>query len=191
MIHRIFVVPTRPDVPVDTAIDHWEQRHGSIFAATPHLSGYVQHRPSRPDQHRLGGRVCAEAWFTDREDEARAWASDHYVDVVTPDEHRFVDRPRAWVARIVGDEPLLGGPAVAGDVEVVLVGCDPADVAPGTRGRVLDVNLAGPDDGPAHVVLASVADNAAADALVADVTADVSFRSTVGAVLPPPGWPIS
>lgn len=187
MIHRIFVVPTRPDVPVDEAVDHWEQRHGAVFAATPHLAGYVQHRPSRSDQHRLGGRVCAEAWFDDRDAESRAWGSDHYRDVVTPDEERFVDRPRAWIARVVKEHALSGPAARPEGFEVVLTGCDPSAVPAGVGGRILELDRGGPDGGPPHVALLATVDEAAARSLADGLSADVVFVSTMATVLPPAG----
>lgn len=188
MVHRIFIVPTRPDVPVDDAVDHWEQRHGAVFAATPHLGGYVQHRPSRSDQHRLGGRVCAEVWFGDRDAESRAWGSDHYRDVVTPDEERFVDRPRAWVARVVEEHPLVGPPAGPEGSELLLAGCDPSSVPSDAGGRLLDLDRGGPDGGPPHVALLATGDDGAARALADGVAADLVFVSVVAAVLPPAGW---
>lgn len=183
--HRIFLVPTRPDVDVDVAIDHWELAHGAVFAATPGLGGYVQHRPTRPDQHRLGGRVCAEAFFADADAERRAWASDHYRGAVTRDEERFVDRAAAWAARVTSQRPLPrpAGPDVP--VEVVAVGCDPAAVPDDVGGRVLEVDRDGPTGGPAVALILGATDLARARELVVGLPADVAFVSSRVAVLPP------
>ena len=183
--HRVFLVPTRPDVDVDAAVDHWELAHGTVFAATPDLAGYVQHRPTRADQHRLGGRVCAEAFFADRDAERRAWSSEHYRGAVSDDEERFVDRSQAWAARVVAQVPL---PRPAGPdlpVEVVAVGCAPDAVPDDVGGHALTVDQDGPDGGPAVVLLLAAADLARARELADTLPADVAFVSSRVAVLPP------
>lgn len=183
---RLFVVPTRGDLPIRDAVDHWEQRHGAVFAATPDLDGYVQHRPTSAEQQRLGGRVCAEAWFSDPQAEVRAFGSAHYRGAVTEDEERFVDRSRAWVA-IVREESPTGPPAadIGGGLEVVAVGCDPASVPPEVPARLLVLDRPGPSGGPAVAVLAAVADEGAGRLLAEQLVADVAFVARPHAVKPP------
>lgn len=186
--HRLFLVPTRADVPVDEAIAHWTARHGAIFAATPELDGYVQHQPSAADQRRLGGRVCAEAWFTDRDAEARAFASQHYRTLVTTDEARFVDRSRAWTALVreestVGPAPVTG----AGVVEVVAFGVDGDALPTGTSARVLSLDRSVPGDCGQTVVIATVADEPSARALTDALSATVVFLARRADVKPPAG----
>lgn len=181
--HRLFVVPTRSDVDLDDAVDHWERRHGAIFAATPGLDGYVQHRPTRRDQRRLRGLVCAEAWFADADAEATAFASPHYRADVTADEQRFVDRTRAW-APLVRAEEQRGTPPGHLPVEVVAVGTAstlPDDVAV----RILTVDRASPSGGPPRVVIATLSGTEHARALAATLEADVIFVADRVAVLAP------
>ncbi len=185
--HRWFVVPTRDDVDLDDAVDHWERRHGAVFAATPGLGGYVQHQPTRADQRRLGGLVCAEAWFADRDAEAAAFATDHYRGPVTTDEHRFVDRSRAW-APLVRDEVVRGAVPDHLPVEVVAVGIDPdlVDDLPGDVAvRILTVDRPAPDGGPPCVLVATVAGPEAARDVAATLAAELVFVADRNPVLPP------
>lgn len=181
--HRWFVVPTRPDVDLDDAVDHWERRHGAVFAATPGLRGYVQHQPTRADQRRLGGLVCAEAWFADADAEASAFTTEHYRGAVTTDEHRFVDRSRAW-APLVRAEEVRGDPPTALPVEVVAVGFDTAPPE-GIAVRVLEVDRPAPGGGPPRVLVATVSGPDAARDLAATLPGDVVFVADRNPVLPP------
>lgn len=181
--HRLFVVPTRTDVGMDDAVDHWERRHGAIFAATPGLAGYVQHQPTRRDQRRLGGLVCAEAWFADANAEARAFASPYYLATVATDEQRFVDRALAWAPLVRAEEHRGTRPADL-PVEVVAVGTAsklPDNVAV----RILTVDRASPSGGPSRVVIATVSGTDHARALAATIEADWVFVADRAPVLSP------
>jgi hypothetical protein len=185
--HRWFVVPTRADVALDEAIDHWERRHGAVFAATPGLGGYVQHQPTRAEQRRLGGIVCAEAWFADADAEAAAFATDHYRGAVTTDEHRFVDRDRAW-APLVRAEMQRGTVPAHLPVEVVAVGIADAaveDLADDVAIRLLTVDRPPPDGGHPRVLVATVSGPGAARDLADHVVADLVFVADRNPVLPP------
>lgn len=181
--HRWFVVPTRGDVDLDDAIDHWERRHGAVFAATPGLGGYVQHQPTRADQRRLGGLVCAEAWFPDPAAEAAAFATDHYRGAVTTDERRFVDRPRAW-APLVRTEEQHGVVPVDLPVEVIAIGtrADPPD---GVATRVLTVDRPTPGGRPPRVLIATVSGPGAARDLASILDGDLVFVADRNPVLAP------
>lgn len=185
--HRLFVVPTRDDVDLDDAIDHWERRHGGVFAATPGLDGYVQHQPTRSEQRRLGGLVCAEAWFADAAAESAAFATEHYRGPVTTDERRFVDRDRAW-APLVRAEERRGALPDQLPVEVVAVGTARAVIdvlADEVALRLLTVDRPAPSGGPPHVLVATVAGPEPARALAATLTADLVFVADCNPVLPP------
>lgn len=100
MQHRIFLVPTRADVPWSTARRHWQDRHGEIFVSTPGLRWYTQNRPlTEPSRGR--GVVCSETSYESRQAERAAYSSRYYQDVVAPDEARFLDREGVWSARVV------------------------------------------------------------------------------------------
>lgn len=107
--HRIFVVPTGPVLGPSAARQHWEQRHGDIFTGTPGLLRYRQNRPVDEEWECGAARFCSETWYDDRETERAAYASDHYLEVVAPDEASFLDRDAAWSAVVLDDGALGPG----------------------------------------------------------------------------------
>ena len=104
MQHRIVVVDTLAELPVEAAQRHWRERHPGVYLPAPLLAGYVQNRPLEEEWDRLGTRsICSETWFADHAAERSSFTSDYYRDVVMPDESAFLDRGSAWFARVVSE----------------------------------------------------------------------------------------
>ncbi len=181
MQHRIIVVETLADVPVDSAQAHWRDRHAVVYAPTPLLAGYVQNRPLEEEWPRLGPRtICSETWFVDRDAERESFASDYYRDNVMPDEATFLDRATAWMGRFVG-EP--ASPVGRGRYRVLAFG---ADAITGTEADVLEVDRETWAGGAPRVLSLWLDDRARALEL-ARATPSFAFAAEPAIVVAPPG----
>jgi hypothetical protein len=93
----------------------------------PHLLGYVQNQPLRKWWPHLGYLACSETWFADRSCEAQAYASEWYVNQITPDEHSMFAREAAWSSAITSGSLLKDGPREG--FRVISFGGDEANLA--------------------------------------------------------------
>lgn len=164
MQHRIYLVPPCVGPDRDTSRDHWEQRHGRLFGATPGLLRYRQNRPIDEFWARGSALFCSETWFEDRRAEKAAYRSDFYRDVVTADERRFLDRDAAWTAVVTSEMPEPGA-----DFRALWFGDDPPAGLP-WRAVALDRGVPAPGRGSVLQV-ADVADPGHALPLFTDTAA--------------------
>ncbi|HSG78219.1 MAG TPA: hypothetical protein VLD62_01465 [Acidimicrobiia bacterium] len=171
---RIFIVPTRRDLDVAAAIGHWTGRHGEIFGATPEVGAYVQHQPSWADQERLGGIVCSEISFPDRETERRAFTCEYYETNVAPDEASFLERSDPYMPLIRSSE-VIGDSA--GDAEVLVFGWDGGGLPSGLAAEICELDREGPRGGPARLLMIRTSTGGRAQELAADLRGDIVFAA--------------
>ena len=171
---RIFVVPVRRDLVASEAVAHWMGSHGDLFAQTPEIGEYIQHLPTAADQQRLGGIVCSEISFVDKDTERRAFTCDYYVENVVPDENSFLATDEAWMALIRSSTP-HDGPG--GQFEALVFGWDGDGLPPGISAEVLDLDRPGPHGGPPVALVVRVGSAEAARAVSAGLTGDVVFAA--------------
>lgn len=143
--HRIFLVPPDSGLDPHVARTHWERRHPAVFARTPGLLGYRQHRAVAEQWRRGTALVCSETWFADRETERAAYRSDHYRNVVAEDEGRFLDRASAWSAVVLAGGEHLG--ATAQNWQVLWFDADPPAGAAAWNAVALGREVPGPGSG--------------------------------------------
>jgi hypothetical protein len=172
---RIFIVPTRRDLDLAEAVGHWTGRHGEVFGATPEVGAYVQHQPSWEDQVRLGGIVCSEISFPDKETERRAFTCDYYVAEVIPDEASFLQRDEPWMALITASER-VDGPG--GDIEVLVFGWDGNGLPEGVAAEICELDRPGPRSGPGRLLVLTAHDDVQAGRLRDAMTGDVVFAAS-------------
>lgn len=181
MVHRLFLVRTRPDLDRAAAQAHWRESHAPLFGANPGLRGYVQDRPLEEDWERLPFQACSETWFDDLFAERAAFASDYYRERVVADEERFLDRATAWRGRVVGVNG-VAAPAT-GRYRVLVFG---ARAIPGAGPvAVLHLDRPVPGDGPPRVLSAWTDDRAEARSL-AERAGGLAFAAEPALVVAPP-----
>jgi len=76
----------------------------------PGLVGYVQDRPRREWWIHLPYLACSETWFSDRETERAAYASDWYTQGIAVDEARMFGREEAWSSPVLEVQTVRPGP---------------------------------------------------------------------------------
>lgn len=168
MQHRIFLAPLRPGLPHAEAHGHWCSNHGRLMLDLPHLRGYVQNQPLPRWWPHLGYLACSETWFSDRQSEAEAYASDWYKQAVTPDEQLMFAREQAWSSAIASTSLVSEGSREG--FRVIAFGGDEANLSQTLiEGRLEVMRLARPAPGFERSDLVSVycEDEAKADRIAA------------------------
>lgn len=183
--HRIFLAPLLSGSDREQGLRHWVDRHAGVFAATPGLRGYVQHRPVG-SYWATAPFVCSETWFDDRDAERAAFTSPYYAGEVTADERRFVDRPAAWAGRVTRQRP--AGRLAA--LRVLAFGVEPDLLPSGHQGSTDVLELATVPPGCAVPVASCVwtDDEDVATGLAAALAGHgrTVFVARPAAVVPPP-----
>jgi EthD domain len=186
--HRIILAAPRPDLSARDAWTHWTQHHGDAVRGLPNVVGYIQDRVLELWWERTGLIVCTESWFTSRDGEAEAFASDHYRDVVGVDEARFMDRERAWTSVVRNTEVLRDGPRSR--FRVLAFGTSattPDDIPKSGRIELLHLRRSPPGREPRVALSAWTDDEEAATALAEHVDG-LAFVATPKAIVAPPDW---
>jgi hypothetical protein len=76
----------------------------------PGLVGYVQDRRCQEWWIHLPYLACSETWFSSRDAEKAAYASDCYQQQIAVDETRIFGRDEAWNSPVVDVETVQAGP---------------------------------------------------------------------------------
>ncbi len=81
--------------------DYWKNRHGPLVRSVPEFWGYVRRYvqghtlsdpvPGFPPQDDAPFDGIAELWFDSVEDIGRAFSHPRYLELIRPDELKFVD----------------------------------------------------------------------------------------------------
>lgn len=182
MQDRIFLVRPADVLTPQQAREHWEERHGPIFARTEGLIEYRQNRPVDGEWERGLNLVCSQTCFADRASERAAYAGSYYRSVVAADESAFLDRESAWSAVLLGE---LAPPVNPTTIRLLWFDASPP---PGLDWRVVD--LARPVPPPGHGSTLHFADTLDDDRIegITRTAGPVAFacRPVSFAVDPPP-----
>lgn len=125
MVKLFAVLRRNPEMTVEEFRTHWREHHGPLIAGTPalarHILRYEQHVRHRPDAISGNDGIdgVAVQWFTDISEFEGFIAEPEYLELIAPDERRFIDMES--VEFIITEEP-----------HVVIDRVGP-DAAPGTH----------------------------------------------------------
>jgi len=143
MITRVGTAPRANELTYETFQEHWRSEHAGVAGEIPGLRGYVQNHAVLVDGRPLfpypGFDACSELEFDDLAAMDEGFASEHYRETVTADEHALIDKSR--FAMILTERRVLI-PGEPGPAAVKLLTFMP--VAPRSTFGALDEILAGP-----------------------------------------------
>lgn len=117
MIVRVGMAPRAAGLTYEACQEHWRNEHADLAGQLVGLRGYVQNHAVLRDGLPLlpypGFDACSELSFDDVAAMDAAFASEHYRESVTTDEHSLIDRSR-WTMlltdrRIVEDGDVPDG----------------------------------------------------------------------------------
>lgn len=186
MIHRMFLVRTRPDLAMGSAQDHWRRRHSDVFGRNPGLRGYVQNRPLEEDWAQLRYQACSETWFDSPDSERAAFSSPYYLEEVVPDEAAFLERETVWRGQVVAVETVSDGPRG----RYRLLGFGATTLPDAARVTVLHIDRDPPGGGRRWILSAWLDDRQLAQEQAARLDG-LAFAAEPVAVVQPPdaAWP--
>jgi len=98
MITRVGMAPRAAGLSYESFQEHWRSEHAGLAGQLPGLRGYVQNhsvlRDGRPLLPYPGFDACSELQFDSLATMDGAFASEHYLESVTADEHALIDKAR-------------------------------------------------------------------------------------------------
>ena len=117
MVTLFAFVRRRPGLDREEFLTHWRENHGPLIAGTPelarHIVRYEQHAAHDADPGDLpeGFDGVAVQWYRSFEDFVAFVSEPAYLELVAPDEQRFLDLEHLEV--VICDEPVV---MIDGDV---------------------------------------------------------------------------
>ena len=152
MITRVGMAPRAAGLTYEAFQEHWRSEHAGLAGEIPGLRSYVQNHAVLADGRPLlpypGFDACSELEFDDLASMDGGFASEHYRQAVTADEHALIDKSRFGM--ILTERRVLS-PGDPGRDAVKLLTFMPVD--PRSTRAALDEVLAG----PYHEIVAAAA----------------------------------
>jgi uncharacterized protein (TIGR02118 family) len=98
MITRVGMAPRAAGLTYEAFQEHWRSEHAGLAGEIPGLRSYVQNHAVLADGRPLlpypGFDACSELEFDDLASMDEGFASEHYRQAVTADEHALIDKGR-------------------------------------------------------------------------------------------------
>jgi len=143
MITRVGMAPRAAGLTYAAFQEHWRAEHAALAGELPGLRGYVQNHAVLEDGRPLlpypGFDACSELEFETLAAMDDAFATEHYRQAVTADEHALIDKSRFGLI-LTERRVLVDGEVGAGPVKLLtFLPLDPRS----TRAALSD-RLAGP-----------------------------------------------
>lgn len=100
MIKLVVLVKRKQGMSFEEFDRYWNENHGKVVLSVPefvrHLRRYVQSHVKTDAQSVFPSGTCpfdgyAELWFDDVEAMNRAFSEPRYMEVIRPDEQKFID----------------------------------------------------------------------------------------------------
>lgn len=113
MIKLVAFLKRKPDMTAEEFSDHWLNRHAPLIAGTPELARHIVRYEQLPfDAGTEGYDGVTIQWMESRASFEAFVAEPAYLELIYPDEGRFLDRDA--IVWMVSDEPrvAIDGPAV-------------------------------------------------------------------------------
>jgi uncharacterized protein (TIGR02118 family) len=122
MITRVGMAPRAAGLSYASFQEHWRSEHAGLAGQLPGLRGYVQNHSVLGDGRPLlpypGFDACSELQFDSLAAMDDAFASAHYLESVTADEHALIDKAR-FALILTERRVLLEGEVDAGAVKLL------------------------------------------------------------------------
>ena len=104
MVKLIGCLKRKPGMTSEEFHRYWKEEHAPLAKSIPEFFRYVRkyvqshavENPAPGFKPAFDG--FAEIWFDSLEDVGRAFAEPRYLEIIRPDEERFIDRPNCKTA---------------------------------------------------------------------------------------------
>jgi uncharacterized protein (TIGR02118 family) len=118
MVKLMACLRRKPDMSEDAFHQYWKETHGPLVKSVTEFSRYVRRYIQSHTAQDVGSIFppqatppydgIAELWFDSVEQMQAAFAEPRYLEIIRPDEQRFIDLPNC-VSFIVDDVPMVEG----------------------------------------------------------------------------------
>jgi uncharacterized protein (TIGR02118 family) len=143
MITRVGMAPRAAGLSYTSFQEHWRSEHAGLAGEIPGLRSYVQNHAVLEDGRPLfaypGFDACSELEFDTLATMDDGFASEHYREAVTADEHALIDKSRFGMI-LTERRVLVDGEPGEGAVKLLTF----LPLHPGSTRQALSARLAGP-----------------------------------------------
>lgn len=110
MIHILYFITRKPDMDESKFHRYWREVHAPLVQSIPEFFGYVRRYVQSHALEVPGGKFAgfdvtgfdgfAELWFDSLADAEKAFTAPRYLEVIRPDEMKFIDGKAARVVMV-------------------------------------------------------------------------------------------